>query len=154
MATPVRERIIALVCTKLALITTANGYSYSIKKVLRDGEILLNTDEVPCLKVVDRGDSQKRHVKHAYENTLNLEIQAYVREHDKTVREAMLAGILADVQKVMSADDYWGGLVARTKLMVNSYSTSEASEPDGSTLLNVQLTYRVERNDPYTLVTF
>lgn len=153
----IRERIIALVKTTLEAIVPS-AYQSTVIRVFRDGEIMLNVDETPCvLKIIDRGDAMKRHIKYVYENTMTLEVMGRIVESDIATKREKLAILQGDVLKALSSNDYWSdgsvSLVARTRLVSNGITLTEPIEPDGLMLVTIQLTYRVKRNDPYTLVT-
>ncbi len=155
MADPIRERIIKQIKLDLEGIMVANSFEQDVQKVHRNNEAVIQMDERPALSIVDRGDVKKRHIRLAYENTMQLEILAFTLEHDDTERFEELSRLHADVEKVVAANERWNdgsvNLAHRTFMTALTVSQSETGQPYGTTLTTLTVMYRVQELDPYAL---
>lgn len=155
MADPIRERILKVVQFELEQITTANGFEQDVRRVHRNKESVLQQDQRPALSIIDRGDLKRRHIRLAYENTMQLEILAFTLQHTDDKRLEELARLHADVEKVVATHEKWndGGedLAHRTFVSTLTESQQEVTQPYGTTLTILTILYRVQEKNPYAL---
>lgn len=159
MSTPIPEEIISRVATRLALITTGNGYNQTVT-VLRP--LRLN-DDLPgdYRLVLGIGDHQPapEHDRPgnppavAYNLTILIEGEVRLSDSSTTTIDAAAMTLQADVVKALTnaANWYqWGGFSIDSKLTGTGINRSGDGGSAGFTFSLVVL-YRCSETDPYTV---
>lgn len=141
---PIRERILDAVCAALDAID-------GITHVYRHREAASDYD-YPALRVLDRGDVATRRVQHVYDARIALQIVVYQQDHEREERRQDLARYRAAVIAAAMVDETWGGLAWETLWQTGDEQQSEAGDPDGLNLLQFEIAYRTELDDPYVTV--
>lgn len=149
MADSIRERIIQAVKAEMEAITVGAGFNQTVGKAYRGHESPIQVDEDFAVIIFDRGGANKRHLRGAYENRMNLELRPVHREDDDAKRLAALNAFGGDIQKKIVTDETHGGLAKKTNLITNTVSTGEPVDPLASQGINIEILYRVERADPF-----
>jgi len=148
MATSVRETILDRVVTQLATITTGGGYEQTLTKVYRPQVAVLDIAQFPCVVVRDLGDEARWHLRGAYENTMTLELLAYVEKGDGDDRSEALSDLIADIVKLCAADETWNANARRSWVMA-VVTSIEAEKPYAVGVVTLKILYRVTRTNPY-----
>jgi hypothetical protein len=149
MADPIREQILETIKIAMASISIASGYQQDVQGVYRSGEATLNIDENPSVLIIDRGDVQKKHIRGAYENRMQVDFKAIVREGDDAKRLDLVHRLLADIQKIIVVNEGWAGLAKKTWLRSSGVGVGELQDPLAVDTLSVEIMYRVERANPF-----
>ena len=115
MATSVRESIVASIITRLATITTANGYETEIGSNVSDWKVTdAQESDLPCITVKDPSeDVETRGGNHLCR--LQIELEAKVAGVDRAIPRK----VLADVQKAIGVDPNFDNQVTLTEPVEN-----------------------------------
>jgi hypothetical protein len=103
MANALDEQILALVATKLATITVANGYSQTVTGVGRPPTDLFDvgTSDLPYLIVREKSRTGRWHLRGAEEFELEVEVLCLA------ATRTAVANLIADVKKCALANEFW-----------------------------------------------
>ena len=145
MAEPsIRELILVAIQLRVAAIVTP----IKVNRALRHDEAAVQVDERPAVRILDRGDSARRHVRLAWECVMRVELQLLLREASRDNRPRVLTDALQALDAAIVADGTWGGLAVKTDFTGASLSQGEAVEPLASVTRTMEVRYRVNRFDP------
>lgn len=158
MATSIEERILDLVETALAAITTGNGYEQTVKKVERATqpdppmEFDLAT-EVPGLQIRHEGTATEPHLRGAVECRMDLKIIC-IAEYDAT--DEKISDLIGDVIDKLLADKRWdaGGstFLARRTWITGAFThETETDESPVTGEVNCTILFRVDATNPFAV---
>lgn len=148
--TPVRGLIFNEVVTALTAISIAAGDHVTVIRVYRNHESSNRKYEEPSLSVMDRGDS---HVRLAafYEARIQMDVMANLKEFDKDERRTVLDQLRSDAEVALKTGDDWSEYAVETNVQSADTQVSDATNPQGISLLRTEVLYRTQLNNPYVV---
>jgi hypothetical protein len=156
MPTSLDEQIMDQVATKLATITTGNGYEQTVVAVHRPpvGPLELEVGDCPALIVRKFSKVSRMHLRGAEEMLIGVKVLCVV-EADQTDSNERLQDLIADVKKLVYVNKRWhngsSNLAQRTWVDEDQPHETEVVEGNltGSVLLRILA--RADITNPYTV---
>ena len=159
MATPINEQIIAVIKTRLALITVANAYQENVPEVtrpVRNRGINPRNNEITVTKGDEEKDEELSHDGNppAIAWNMPVEIRGILRtnEKDNNAIDTLANQLAADIMKAVTNATPWhtfGGLAINAAFeSIEKYI--DESGGANAVLVPLKVTYRVSETDPYT----
>lgn len=148
MANSLKEQIGALVATKLATITTGNGYSQTVVAVHRPPIGLFELEASDCPALIQREEvvTPRWHIRGAEELTLDIEILCVA------TTPTLVANLMADVKKLVNSNLYWNNgsinLAWRTRIVADRQHESEVEEEMESGRIVIRISADASLSDP------
>lgn len=154
----VREKLFALVETKMKAITIANGFSFDMKGVFRSQEEAIDVQEHPSVIIEDLGEDSRFHIRKAYENRVHVSIQMVEHDYDDEKIPIKVAEVLSTIKKQIVANEFWNDgsedLAVATVVLRNSPSFGKSERPIGTDRIDFDVVQRVVQSDPDTVKVF
>lgn len=151
MATTIRQLLINAVKTAMEAITTGNGHEVTVPKVHKVGKATINLSERYTIVVDDLGDDHSWNIRDAYVGTIHLTIRGVVRSGSDDERAEAASDLMAAIMKRLTADELWGGLARKTRVTQMTPNLEEPTQPIGTVAIACDISYAVERTNPYVL---
>lgn len=156
MATSIEERLLDLIVTKLATITTGNGYEQTVLQVTRasmpEPPMEVPANKIPALQLRHITTTKQPQLRGAYECLAEMEVIC-IAAQDATNEQ--LADLMADVEKVLNANKRWFdgavNLARRTFVSGTVVHETETGESPATGSVPFVVLYRVDALDPYAL---
>lgn len=121
MADSKRQRIVAAIVTRMALINGAGSYTTNVAGQVKDSETNFAEDQgtLPAISVFD-GDAIAHHTSPAdYKAVLN-EMSVLIKGYCKQGTTAAAARtMIKDIKTAIRQDDKWSGLAMQTREVVD-----------------------------------
>ena len=148
MADTIKTQILANLITAIEGVTEANGYNRTVRAVARESKSLA-TAERDLVFV-----SSQREVKTFLESSL-VEVTLHVGIacviEDRSDLAKAVDDIAADIEKAICVDTSRGTLAKDTQVVGTEDHTSADMEPMGSSVMEVEITFRHAFGNPYSL---
>jgi hypothetical protein len=162
-AIPVIERIALEIVERLERISLANGFTFDVKKVVRNDRLgTANTPEHLMMEVVQGVSQYNADLSHpgnppaiAWDTTFN--IHCYVRESQRletdvaTTSNEMVAAVIKAITTPATSPSTW--YMMGDSAVIAEFESSEPFSPgDGShagATIPLSVTHRQSENDPY-----
>lgn len=160
MPESIAEQIVAAVRTRLADITTGNGYQFSVAGVTRptryggytptDLQVVVTQGPIPRAPELDHPGNPPAI---AFESTVNIAVNLMPnRKTDSNASDTWRHRAVASVQKaVTSVSNWhnWGGLAINTEFDEPDLDYQDDGGNIG-VIVPIVVTFRVSETDPYT----
>jgi len=149
----VQEQIVKKIVAKLALITTANGYSNTIASVQRHNLDGVETVNVPTLLVKEGECTAElgRSVAPSVMRRQEMFVVIITTQDPLDARSGgeILNSLIADVERCLSQHRTWDGLAITTDPPDYFETELDATMPHLTKGLRCSVQYEHFRNDPY-----
>ena len=151
MATSIRETILDNVVTRMEAITTGSGYEQTVSKCYRPHVGAFNITEYPAVVLQVLQEGHRRHVRLAYEIRMRIGLRCYIESSAEEDRNEQLQDLMGDVVKAMQTDETWSGKAIGTEVLSMGTVEDEIVAPAAVGIVEMEILYRVKRDDPYTV---
>lgn len=144
MALPVVYQILNAIATRLPSITVANGYNFDVGENGKGFKSFaeINDGNFPAVFVSDAVETRRIFAR-IYEVRLDVFLYGWVRSEDRRLDVRKLA---QDIERMIYADETWGGLAERTDVIGDQTDRSIFfSEPIGYLEMHIQPIFSIER---------
>ena len=160
MADSIRKRIMANVGTRLATITTANGYRTNIgNNVFEWKTNEWDTDEMMGVAYMDTSNAPE-YLKMSstggvFNNTLNVELTIATQiGSGGTTNALVMASVrdaIADIYDAIRTDTTWGGLALWTLPSGDDMGVDQENRTQAGANVKIAIVYRTKAFEPDTI---
>lgn len=156
MSYPIVEQIAQAIATKLATITTDNGYEVDVAAVIRPTAFGLSAAPAHLSIVMAQGDEDREDLDAtgnppliAMRQPFQLALVIRLSDDSSDSFDTIANAFTADVIKAMFADRQWSNLAIDTELAGLNLLKDEQVGYEGK-LVQFDVIYRVAEDDPYS----
>ena len=150
MAQTIRDKVLSNLKTVLETITTANGYSNSLKKVSRWDQRSNPLSDTPCLTIALANESKEPEPNPLYTCRLTVLLEVWVcqKKSDPLSTDELLCSLLGDVEKCVMQDITRGGFAKDTDIKGSQPFEGVEGQPYAGIVVELEIEYEHNQLDP------
>ena len=149
MANTIREQIISAYATRLATITTVNGYNYNIGSNIY--RAIKDVDKTPAAVIWPFADTNINQEYGSFTCTMPIKIEA-INEFGTTNHSVVQEKLYADLLKCIFDTSVTISNKVENVVFTSGGNSDAANAEDTATgaYIEIEITYNIKIGDPYT----